>query len=88
MTGIKLDHSQNNKDSASNKEPPSLIVGRDGQNHWIVAETHGLCGGIFVNEAAALRYARDEIRGRLGAVRSVPYVLALTMPRGAKRLIR
>jgi hypothetical protein len=87
MMGIKLNHSQDHENSASDKEPPSLIVGRDSGNHWIVVETHGLCGGIFANETAALRYARDETRARQGSMRSVPYVLALTMPRAAKRRI-
>lgn len=73
------------KDSASKQEPPSFIVGRDGENHWIVVETHGLCGGIFTNEAAAMRYAREESRGRPGAVRVASYILALNMNARAGR---
>jgi hypothetical protein len=76
-----LDYSPKSQEneSESNQEPPSLIVGLDDENHWIVVETHGLCGGIFANEAAAMHYAREESRGRPGAVRLAPYHLALNI---------
>lgn len=69
------------------QEPLSLLVGRDSDNHWIVVETHGLCGGIFADQAAALRYAREESGGHPEAIRIVPYLLAFTMtrwPNGAR----
>ncbi len=71
-------------EAASSQEPPSLIVGRDDENHWIVVETHGLCGGIFATEAAAVRYAREESRGRRGAVASAPSPIALDIGRAQK----
>jgi hypothetical protein len=40
------------------------IVGRDGSDHWVVMETHGLCGGLFADRTTALRFARDESHGR------------------------
>ncbi|WP_425338926.1 hypothetical protein [Methylocapsa acidiphila] len=66
-------------DGDPQQEPPSFIVGRDGDDHWIVVETHGLCGGIFVDEAAAMRYARAESRGRPDAIRLAPSLLVLNM---------
>ncbi len=72
-------------DSAAIKEPPSLTVGRDGDNHWVVVEAHGLCGGIFTNEEAAMRFAREESRGRPGAVRVAPSILALNMDALSRR---
>jgi hypothetical protein len=39
---------------------PHFVVGRDQQARWIVIETHGLCGGVFRDQAAALRYAEEE----------------------------
>ena len=45
-----------------------FLVGRDRSNHWVVLETHGLSGGLFTDEASALRFARDESQGRPGAV--------------------
>jgi len=65
------------KNAASVKEPPSLIVGRDNENHWVVVETHGLCGGIFATEAAAMRYAREESQGHPDVVRIAHYLVAL-----------
>ena len=71
------------EEPASNLEPPGLIVGRDDENHWVVVDTHGLCGGVFVTEAAAVRYAREESRGRRGAVLSVSEPLALNIGEAA-----
>ena len=63
--------------AAADAKPPSLIVGRDDENHWVVVETHGLCGGIFATEAAAMRHAREESRGHPDAVRIAHYLVAL-----------
>lgn len=63
--------------AASDPEPPSLIVGRDNENHWVVVEAHGLCGGVFATEEAALRFAREESGGRHGAVQRAPHCVAL-----------
>jgi hypothetical protein len=76
---LDYSHESQDNESESKQEPPSLIVGRDHDNHWIVVETHGLCGGIFANEAAAMHYAREESRGRPGAVRLAPSFLALNI---------
>lgn len=72
-------------DSASKQEPPSLIVGRDEANHWVVVEAHGLCGGIFATEAAAMRYACEESRGRAGAVRIAHHLVALDLASPQRR---
>ncbi|VFU07608.1 RAG2 PHD domain containing protein [Methylocella tundrae] len=71
--------------SASKHEPPSLIVGRDEANHWVVVEAHGLCGGIFATEAAAMRYACEESRGRAGAVRIAHHLVALDLASPQRR---
>jgi crotonobetainyl-CoA:carnitine CoA-transferase CaiB-like acyl-CoA transferase len=74
-------HESAEEGAASEQEPPSLIVGRDGENHWVVVETHGLCGGLFATEAAAMRYAREQSQGRPDAVRIAPYIVALNLQR-------
>ena len=61
--------------AASDEEPPRLIVGRDDENHWVVVEAHGRCGGIF----ATVRCALKESRGRPGAVRRAPRRVALIL---------
>ena len=42
---------------------PILLIGQDRAGHWIVRETRGLLGGIFIDRAAAIRFARAEQRG-------------------------
>lgn len=39
---------------------PHFIVGRDRDARWIVIETRGLSGGVFRDEAAALRFVEEE----------------------------
>lgn len=58
---------------------PQLIVGRDRDSHWVVVETHGLCGGIFVTAEAALLYARSEANRRAGAVRLADAVISFAV---------
>jgi len=44
-------------------EAPHLLVGRDDRAGWIVIETHGRCGGLFCDERAALRFAKEASGG-------------------------
>jgi hypothetical protein len=67
-------------DGELTKEPPNLIIGPDYRNQWVVIETHGLCGGIFVSQAAALRYARQESHGHPECVRIVPHLVVFNLP--------
>ncbi len=46
-----------------------FIVGQDETGRWIVVESHGRGGGIFVNRQAALNYAAFESGRRTDAVR-------------------
>ena len=39
---------------------PQLRIGRDCCGHWVVQDDRGLCGGLFVNRAAALKFALFE----------------------------
>ena len=49
-------------------EPPSrrltastvVLIGRNGKGNWVVREQNGLFGGLFVNRAAAVKYALFE----------------------------
>jgi hypothetical protein len=49
-------------------EPLSFVLGRDRGGHWIVQETHGLCGGVFANKDAAIRYAKSECGERAASI--------------------
>jgi hypothetical protein len=69
-------------------EPPSprssslsrlFRVGKDSHGHWVVQDQQGLCGGLFVNRAEALKFAMFENGNRPQAVIMVPDVLELDM---------
>jgi hypothetical protein len=76
-------------------EPPSprssslsrlFRIGKDSHGHWVVQDQQGLCGGLFVNRAEALKFAMFENGNRPQAVIMVPDVLELNMsgrPRAA-----
>ena len=57
------------------EDPAHFIVGRDGADHWVVIETHGLAGGLFTDKATALRFAREESRSSQDAIEIADYRL-------------
>jgi len=65
-------------DAARNHEPPRFLVGCDAQNHWIAMEVHGLCGGLFANREAALKFAHEETGWREDAVSLVGHISAFS----------
>jgi hypothetical protein len=69
-------------------EPPStrsaslprlFRIGKDGHGNWVVQDQLGLCGGLFVGRAEALKFAMFENGNRPQAVIMVPGVLELDM---------
>jgi len=40
--------------------PPLFMIGQDDRGNWVVQDLKGICGGLFVNRDAALRYVRFE----------------------------
>lgn len=54
-----------------------FVVGQDEVGHWVVVESHGRGGGIFVNRQAALNYAAFESGQGSDAVRCSNEPLAL-----------
>jgi hypothetical protein len=56
---------------------PLYLVGRDRRGHWVVRDQRGLHGGLFVNRAQALKFARFESGNRPQAIVMVPGVLEL-----------
>ncbi|MCL2453546.1 MAG: hypothetical protein FWD08_07910 [Alphaproteobacteria bacterium] len=65
-------------------EPPSrahartalFFVGRNKQGNWVARDRRGLCGGLFVSRAEALRFAMQD-NGDPRVVMMVPWVLEL-----------
>jgi hypothetical protein len=75
----------NAQESEVPPEPLSFLLGRDHEGHWIVQETHDLCGGVFANENAATRYAKFESAGRRGStIRLIPEPIELNCSSGQR----
>ena len=67
-------------------EPPSngrakslFRVGRNSRGNWVVQDQSGLCGGMFVNRAEAVKFAMFENGNRPQAMIMVPGTLELDM---------
>jgi hypothetical protein len=44
------------------------MIGQDDHGNWVLQDLKGICGGLFVNRDAALRYVRSENAHRPQAV--------------------
>jgi hypothetical protein len=67
-------------------EPPStrsgelsrlFRIGKNSHGNWVVQDQKGLCGGLFVDRAEALKFAMFENGNRPQAVIMVPGILEL-----------
>jgi hypothetical protein len=64
-------------------KPICFRIGRNCHGHWVVQDELGLCGGLFVGRAEALKFAMFENGHRPQAVVMVPGVLELDFTRKA-----
>jgi len=55
------------------------LVGKNSRGQWVVRERDGLCGGLFVSRAEAVKYAMYETGRRPQAVIMVPGILELNL---------
>ncbi len=71
-------------------EPPSTVpctrslqflIGKNSRGNWVVQDERGLCGGLFVDRAEALKFAMFENGNRPLAVVMVPGIFELDMNR-------
>ena len=69
-----------------NAEPPSapranslFRIGKNRRGQWVVQDQSGLCGGLFVSRAEAVKFAMFENGNRPQAVIMVPGILELDM---------
>jgi hypothetical protein len=60
-------------------------MGQDSRGNWVVQDQRGICGGIFVNRAEALRFAMFENGNRPQGVLMVPGAFELDMQRGMRK---
>jgi hypothetical protein len=61
--------------------PPLFMIGQDCRGNWVVQDQNGVCGGLFVDRDAALRFVRSENGYRARAVVMVSRGLELDMSR-------
>jgi hypothetical protein len=66
---------------SSRSSAPSRLfrIGRDSHGNWVAQDQQGLCGGLFVNRADALKFAMFENGNCPQAVIMVPGILELDM---------
>jgi hypothetical protein len=69
-----------------NAEPPSapranslFRIGKNRRGQWVVQDQSGLCGGLFVSRAEAVKFAMFENGHRPQAVIMVPGIFELDM---------
>jgi hypothetical protein len=83
MDGLIRDHRRRTlmekAEPPSCLKPPLFMVGQDSRGSWVVQEPSGLCGGLFVNLAQALKFARSENRNQPHKVVLVSEILELDM---------
>jgi hypothetical protein len=57
----------------------TFLIGKDSRGRWVAQKQHGHTGGLFVNYAAALKFALFENGNRKDAVVTVPGVFELAL---------
>jgi hypothetical protein len=68
------------KPPSSNCLKSSLfLIGKNSRGNWVVRDQKGLCGGLFVDRAEAVKFAMFENGHRPQAVIMVPGILELDM---------
>jgi hypothetical protein len=68
------------KPPSSNCFKSSLfLIGKNSRGNWVVRDQKGLCGGLFVDRAEAVKFAMFENGHRPQAVIMVPGILELDM---------
>jgi hypothetical protein len=60
--------------------PPIFMIGRDSRGNWVAQEQGGARGGLFVDRAGALKFAKFENGNHPHAVVWVSGVLELDIP--------
>lgn len=61
------------------EKSPLFLIGQNRRGNWVAKMTHGLIGGLFINRAAALKFALFENGNHPEAVVAVPGVLELDL---------
>jgi len=66
--------------------PRLFRIGKDSHGNWVAQDQQGLCGGLFVDRAEALKFAMYENGNRPQAVIMVPGILELDLNAKPQRI--
>lgn len=58
--------------------PPIFMIGQDSRGNWVAQEQSGARGGLFVDRAGALKFAKSESANQPHAVVWVSGILELS----------
>jgi hypothetical protein len=70
--------------SGTSPGSPRFLIGKDSHGRWVAKDQRGLCGGLFISRAEAMRFAMFENGRRPQAVIMVPGIIELDMTRSAE----
>ena len=69
--------------SNATTKPTRFRIGRNSRGQWVVQDEGGLCGGLFIGRAEALKFAMFENGNHPQTVVMVPGILELDFTRKA-----
>ena len=70
--------------SGTSPGSPKFLIGKDSHGRWVAQDQRGLCGGLFISRAEAMRFAMFENGRRPQAIIMVPGIIELDMSRSAE----
>jgi len=76
-----MDNTEKAAEPPSCLQPPIFMIGQDSKGNWVAQERNGVCGGLFVDRAGALKFAKSESGKYPHAVVWVSGVLELDISR-------
>ena len=63
----------------SQSKSPLFFIGKDSRGNWVVQDQHHLSGGLFIDRAAALRFALFENGNQPQSVIMAPGIIELDL---------
>jgi hypothetical protein len=76
-----MDSTEKAAEPPSCLRPPIFMIGQDSRGNWVAQEQNGVCGGLFVDRAGALKFAKSENGNHPHTVVWVSGVLELDISR-------
>ena len=70
--------------SGTSPGSPRFLIGKDSHGRWVAQDQRGLCGGLFISRAEAMRFAMFENGRRPQAVIVVTGIIELDMSGSAE----